>query len=115
VINVRGMRCTPYLIGDSVYPIHSSLQKNFKTHNVEDINKRKFDSSMNSRRVVIENAFGSLKTRWKILKHFNSRVDRATKVTIVYCVLHNYFELCGEPEPKVVNPKEEVMCLWVLV
>lgn len=72
------MRCTPDLIGDSAYPVHSSLQKNFKTHNVVDINKRKFDSSMNSKRVVIEkNAFGSLKTRWKILKHFNPRVDRA--------------------------------------
>jgi hypothetical protein len=59
---------------------------------------------MNSKRVVIENAFGSLKTRWKILKHFNSRVDRATKVTMVCCVLHNYCELCGEPEPKVANP-----------
>ncbi len=27
-----------------------------------------------------------------------------TKVTIVCCVLHNYCELCGEPEPKVANP-----------
>jgi hypothetical protein len=39
------------------------------------------------------------------LTHFNSRVDRATEVTIVCCVLHNYCELCGELEPKVANPE----------
>ncbi len=38
------------------------------------------------------------------MKHFNSRVDRATKVTMVCCVLHNYSEFYGEPEPKVANP-----------
>ncbi len=32
---------------------------------------------MNSGKVVIENAFDFLKNRWKILKHFNSRVDKA--------------------------------------
>jgi hypothetical protein len=32
---------------------------------------------MNKGKVVIENAFGSLKNQWPILKHFNSKVDKA--------------------------------------
>jgi hypothetical protein len=59
------------------------------------VDKIKYDSNMNSRRVVIENAFGSLKNRWTILKHFKSKVDKASPITIVCCVLHNYCEMWG--------------------
>ncbi len=51
------------------------------------LNKHKYVCSVNSKKVIIENAFGSLKTKWHILKHFNSRVDRATKVVVIYCIL----------------------------
>ncbi len=54
-----------------------------------------YDSDINSRRVIIENAFGSLKNRWQILKRFNSRVDKTSPITIACCVLDNYFEMWG--------------------
>jgi hypothetical protein len=47
---------------------------------------------------MIENAFGSLKNRWQILKHFKSRVDKALPITIACCVLHNYCEMWGAIE-----------------
>jgi hypothetical protein len=57
------MRCTPFLIGDAIYPNHTCLQKNWKTRNPADVDNIRYDSNMNSRKVVIENAFGSLKNR----------------------------------------------------
>ena len=52
-----------------------------------------FDSSVNSGRVVIEQAFGALKNRWRILKGFNMSVDKAALITLACCVLHNYCEI----------------------
>ncbi len=68
------------------------------------MDKQRDDFSMNSRRVIIKNAFGSLKNRWRILRHFNSKVERATRV-VVCCVLHNYcleWGACELGPPNVV-------------
>lgn len=95
------MRCTLYLIGDAAYPIRTYLQKNWKICNVANVCKTKFDSSMNFDRVVIENAFASLKNRWQFLTHFNSRVDRATRVVGASCILYNYCKIWGQSVPHV--------------
>jgi hypothetical protein len=58
-LDVISTTCTPYLITYSVYRIRTYLQKNWRTP--EDLNKKKYDSNMNSRRVVIDYAFGTLK------------------------------------------------------
>jgi hypothetical protein len=55
--------------------------------------------------VRIKNAFVSLINRWRILKHFNSKVDKTSLITIACCVLHNYCEMCGAPEPRLANAK----------
>jgi len=36
------MRCTPFLIGDATYPICTYLEKNWKTHNLVNVDKTKF-------------------------------------------------------------------------
>ena len=53
----------------------------------------RFDSFLNSSRVVIEQAFGALKNCWRILKGFNMSIDKAAFVTLACCVLHNYCEI----------------------
>jgi hypothetical protein len=68
------MKYTRFLIGDATYPIRTYLQKNWKIRNPAHVDKIRYDSNMNSGRVVIKNAFGSLKNRWRILKHLNSRL-----------------------------------------
>ncbi len=60
------------------------------------------DSSMNLGRVIIKNAFGSLKNRWCILRHFNLKVDRATRV-VAYSVFHNYCLEWGLLKPSPQN------------
>ncbi len=69
------------------------------------MDKIRIDSNMNSRRVVIENAFGYLKSRWRILKHFNFRDDKTTPIIIVCCVLHNYCEMWDALEPRLTNAR----------
>jgi hypothetical protein len=49
----------------------------------------RYDYIMNSGKQGIEDAFGSLRNMWHILKHFNSRIDRILIVTIACCDLHN--------------------------
>jgi hypothetical protein len=39
------------------------------------------------------------------LKHFNFRVDKASSITIVYCVFHKYCEMWGAPEPRLANAR----------
>jgi hypothetical protein len=99
VVEVTGMKCTPYLIIDSTYAIHIFLQNNWRSPQDED--KKRYDSAMNLGRVVIENIFGTLKNKRQILKHLNSKVDRAPKITITCCWLHNYCELWNQPKPRV--------------
>ncbi len=57
MVVVRRVRCTPYIIGDVVYPILPDFKKNWKTHNVIDVGKHRYDFNMNSGSIIIENAF----------------------------------------------------------
>ncbi len=70
------------------------------------MDKQKYDSSMNLGRVIIENAFGSLKNGWRILKHFSSKVDRVARVVVACCVLHNY---CLEWGARKLGPPNVVV------
>jgi hypothetical protein len=58
---------------------------------------------MNKCKVVIENVFGSLKNRWQILRHLNSKVDKRIRVTITCCVFRNFCEMWNEPKPRLAN------------
>ena len=61
-------------IGDSAFPRFSCLLKNFN-RNTNDERERYYNIKMNSVRVVTENCYGMLKSRWRILyKKAESRV-----------------------------------------
>jgi hypothetical protein len=105
-VTIQGVKITPYLIGDSPYPLCTYLQKSWKSHNSNDVNKKRYDNSMNFARVIIENVFWSLKNRWWILKNFNSSVNRAPTIAIACFVLHNYCEMWKIPKPGCVNDAE---------
>jgi hypothetical protein len=72
------------------------MLKNYKLANPAMVDKIRFDSAFNGGRVVIEQVFGSLKNRWRILKAFNMSVEKVVVVTLACCVLHNYCEMCHE-------------------
>jgi hypothetical protein len=58
---------------------------------------------MNYGKVKVENVFMFLENWCKILKFFNSNVNRALAFVITCCVLHNYCEMSKIIEKDYVN------------
>lgn len=56
----------------------------------------------------VETPFESLKNIWRILNHFNSRFDRAAKIIVGCCWLHNYCEMWHKGEPFVTRGVDRV-------
>jgi hypothetical protein len=54
----RSMKMTPYLIGDSTYHTRICLQKNWKSCNPNDVNKKRYDNNMNFEKVIIKEFLG---------------------------------------------------------
>jgi hypothetical protein len=93
-------------LGDSTYPIRQYFIKNYKIYNLAAIDKNQFGVSMNVGQTMIENAFGAFKNQWWILKGILVRVDKAPRIIMACCVLHNFCELHGILEPIVCDIKE---------
>jgi hypothetical protein len=62
----------PYLFGDAAYPIQYYIFKGFKLQHFNMVDEIRFNRAMNKGHVVIENPFGTLKNRWRILRIFNA-------------------------------------------
>jgi hypothetical protein len=86
VVIVDGTHIKHFLLGDAGYPSRTYLLRNYKPTD-GDVDKIKFDRQINGGRVSIENVFGLLKMRWRILNSINSRVDIAPSIVVDCCVL----------------------------
>jgi len=98
---IKGVQIQPYLFKDATYPIQPYLLKGYKLRNSDMVNQIRFDQSMNKGRVLIKNAFGTLKNWWRILKKINAHVDWARMITMACYPLHNFCQLQGMLEPVV--------------
>jgi len=97
------MQVYPCLLSDVVYPLQTL--KNFK--DTCDLDKVQFDNLMNCGHVFIENAFGSLKKWWSILKNLNCRVDKGGKIIMAHCFFHNFFHLMNMPKLMVCDVQQK--------
>lgn len=84
-----------YVLGDSAYPISPFLITPFK--NPFNHRQCQFNFIYSKHRVVVENAFGRLKARFKALKELSVKdVKTAIKLADCAILLHNFLETCGE-------------------
>ena len=78
-------------MGDSTYPISPFLIPPFKD---PSFRYKKFNKLHSHHRVVIENAFGRLKARFKMLKDLDIKtVKMGILFTCCAIILHNFLEM----------------------
>ena len=88
--NINGTEIGPLLAGDSAYSLTNWLMKPFPDRGRLTAEQRKFNLKFSALRCVVERAFGTLKSRWRIiLKKIEQKTTTLKKTVIAACVLHN--------------------------
>ena len=89
---IEGVPVKPFLVADADFPLESSCMKCFDMGNVPQ--KRSFNYSLIRTRRVVEQTFGRLKGRGKVMDG-QCRVNDPVfvrKVAMICCALHNVCE-----------------------
>ena len=98
------------VLGDSAYPISSFLISLFRASQTQK--QKNFNYVYSKHRIVIEHAFGRLKTRFVALQNLNVKtIKLAVDLTDCAMILHNFLELNGETweEEYVLNTDNDVI------
>jgi len=84
------------IVGDEGFPLKSYLMRPYARRNLQGNEQRIFNYRLSRARRIVENAFGILAARWKILKKPIS-VKLQTTETILQAItcLHNYIITTG--------------------
>ena len=103
---IEGCNVKPFLVADSAFPLASNMIKCYEDDNLLHW-KRSFNYSLIRTRRVVEQAFGRLKGRWKIVDKCNLNDPVFTRwVALVCCAVHivceRYLQSSGDswlPDP----------------
>ncbi|KAK7168095.1 hypothetical protein R3I94_002217 [Phoxinus phoxinus] len=79
-----------HIIGDSAYPLSLQLIKPYRDNGHLTVRQRHFNRKLNSARVVIEHAFGILKSKFRRLRCLHmKKVKNISSAVTACCILHN--------------------------
>ncbi|XP_042575727.1 protein ANTAGONIST OF LIKE HETEROCHROMATIN PROTEIN 1-like [Cyprinus carpio] len=79
-----------HIIGDSAYPLSLQLMKPYRDNGHLTVRQRRFNRKLNSARVVIEHAFGILKSKFRRLRCLHmKKVKNISSAVTACCILHN--------------------------
>ena len=82
--------CEYHILGDDAFPLRKDLMKPFPHRNLEHT-QQIFNYRISRARRVVENAFGILANRFRVLlTRINLDPSKATTVVLAVCVLHNF-------------------------
>ena len=96
--HISGSEIGPLLVGDSAYPLSVWLMKPFKQTRTLSESQLRFNRALSQARVVIEQAYGILKGRWRCLyKALEEKTSRVPITILTCCVLHNICIDVGDP------------------
>ena len=94
---IEGTEVPLYLIGDSAYPLLTWLMKPFPHNESLSMEQRTYNYRICRARIVVENAFGRLKARWRrLLKRLDADVEKIPAIITTCCILHNMCEVHGD-------------------
>ncbi|CAC5361764.1 unnamed protein product [Mytilus coruscus] len=100
---------TPFIIGDAAYPLMPWLIKPFRDNGALSAEKRYFNYMLSRARMVVENAFGRLKGRWRcLMKRNDSSTLFVPDVAECCCTLHNICETFLNEFPEEWLEQEEM-------
>ena len=95
--DIDGVRVPLVILGDAAYPLMPWLMKPYINNRRLDDEQKHFNYRQSRARMVVENTFGRLKTRWRVLlKQMEIGIKSVPNVISACCVLHNMCEIWGE-------------------
>lgn len=95
-VNICNVDVPLFLLGDSAYPLQTWLMKPFPESST-NTHQKLYNYRTSRARIVIENAFGRLKGRWRrLMKKNDMNIDNVPHIIAACCVLHNICEVHGE-------------------
>ena len=94
---INGVKVPLVILGDPAYPLKTWLMKPYSDNSGITVKERLFNYRQSRARMVVENAFGRLKGRWRcLLKQMDMQVCNVTNVVASCVVLHKICELYGD-------------------
>ncbi|KAK5648231.1 hypothetical protein RI129_003123 [Pyrocoelia pectoralis] len=101
-----------HLLGDSAYFLRDWLITPYIDNGRLSRDETNHNTIHSRTRVVIENTFGRLKGRWRILQYVNAySIKKIVLITTACCVLHNFTYLCNDhmwPESYVDDDEDDL-------
>ena len=95
--NIGGVNAGYYILGDSAYPLQKWLLKPFHDTGRLTAEQQVYNKKFCRAQVVVENAFGRLKGRWRcLLKRNDCDLKLVKSMVLTCCALHNLCESHGE-------------------
>ncbi|XP_062550278.1 uncharacterized protein LOC134215035 [Armigeres subalbatus] len=104
------IECPHFIVGDAAFPLKPSLMRPFPGKNLTEV-QRNFNKRQSAARRPIENTFGIMVARWRILKSplcmFPESAEKLVKAIVV---LHNFVKIHNEHQyapPEFVDRFDE--------
>ena len=94
---INATRVPVCVLGDPAYPLQPWLMKPFVNTGCLTDQQRHFNYRLSKARVIVEQAFGRLKGRWRCLRtKLSVQVEDVPDVVGACCVLHNICQTLGD-------------------
>ncbi|KAG0423853.1 hypothetical protein HPB47_000384 [Ixodes persulcatus] len=99
--SIGGTEIPPIVLCDQAFPLTRNLMKPFPHSLSPPQDEGDYNYALSKARRVVENAFGRLKARFRIvLKRMEVRIDNVNAVVRACCILHNVCETLNDSADK---------------
>ena len=94
---IEGVEVPLLILGDPAYPLLPWLMKPYIENSSITSRERNYNYRQSRARMVVENAFGRLKGRWRcLLKRMDTHICNVPNIVASCVVLHNICEMYGD-------------------